>query len=484
MMAVRGTPRRWPFLDWSLVQPGYQHMPRSPKYGNVPYGIAIRSQPAHRSVPWLRADRPWEEQALGKSQSLIYENGTYRLWYEAAASDYNWRSSDLTDYSHRLCYAESSDGVRWHKPNLGLVEFRGDRNTNIVFDRTRNRGRACLGGTVFVDPVAPSAERYKHIFLGAEPRTWQMQGAVSADGLQWSPIAEPLIDGFMSDTQTTAHYDPVRRRYVGYFRTWMAGGVPGSSFRSRQSRRSISRAETADFRIWPHPETTAYLGVAHHPSHDLYTNAHALYPGRDDLHLFFPARFSREKDTLQVHLATSRDGVRLEYFGDRPVVPIEADGAGDEKRVYAGVGIVPLGTDTVAVPCSRWHHTHNEDTAEGFREEYQGEYFWATWSTDRFAAVEADERGFFATPVFDDPLAGLSVNATTYPSGEIRVQLTDETGVPIEGYTFAQCDPVRGDQIRHPVTWRGRPEIALQPARPLVIQFRMTRAKLYALYTT
>ena len=166
MMAVRGTPHRWPFLDWSLVQPGYQHMPRSPKYGNVPYGIAIRSQPAHRSVPWLRADRPWEEQALGKSQSLIYENGTYRLWYEAAASDYNWRSSNLTDYSHRLCYAESSDGVRWHKPNLGLVEFRGDRNTNIVFDRTHNGGRACLGGTVFVDPVAPAAERYKHIFLG------------------------------------------------------------------------------------------------------------------------------------------------------------------------------------------------------------------------------------------------------------------------------------------------------------------------------
>ena len=223
--------------------------------------------------------------------------------------------------------------------------------------------------------------------------------------------------------------------------------------------------------------------MAHHPSHDLYTNAHALYPGRDDLHLFFPAQFSREKDTLQVHLATSRDGVRLEYFGDRPVVPIEADGAGDEKRVYAGVGIVPLGTDTVAVPCSRWHHTHNEDTAEEFREEYQGEYFWATWSVDRFAAVEADERGFFATPVFDDPLAALSVNATTYPAGEIRVQLTDETGVPIEGYAFAQCDPVRGDEIRHPVTWRGRPEISVHPERPLVIQFRMTRAKLHALYT-
>ena len=175
-----------------------------------------------------------------------------------------------------------------------------------------------------------------------------------------------------------------------------------------------------------------------------------MYPGRDDLHLFFPAQFSREKDTLQVHLATSRDGVRLEYFGDRPVIPIEADGAGDEKRVYAGVGIVPLGTDTVAVPCSRWHHTHNEDTAEGFRKAYQGEYFWATWSVDRFAAVEADERGFFATPVFDDPLAGISVNATTYPSGEIRVQLTDETGVPIEGYAFAQCDAVRGDEIRRP----------------------------------
>jgi len=38
--------------------------------------------------------------------------------------------------THRevTCYAESDDGIHWIKPNLGLYEFHGSKNNNIVWD--------------------------------------------------------------------------------------------------------------------------------------------------------------------------------------------------------------------------------------------------------------------------------------------------------------------------------------------------------------
>ena len=35
-------------------------------------------------------------------------------------------------HPYYLCYAQSSDGKSWRKPSLGMVEFEGDRNINIV----------------------------------------------------------------------------------------------------------------------------------------------------------------------------------------------------------------------------------------------------------------------------------------------------------------------------------------------------------------
>ena len=46
------------------------------------------------------------------------------MWYLGQGSDEAWHQ--------RVCLAKSSDGRRWEKPNLGLVEYRGDKNNNLV----------------------------------------------------------------------------------------------------------------------------------------------------------------------------------------------------------------------------------------------------------------------------------------------------------------------------------------------------------------
>ena len=482
----------WPFLDWSLVQAGRvefidygekrQLLP-SPKLNNVPYGIEINSQEAKKTAIWLKAEKPWEAMEIGAFLTVIYEDGIYRLWYWAGGPDYH----DGLD--SRLCYAESSDGFNWKKPNLNLIEYEGDKRTNIIFDKKLNGGFGGAQSTgVFLDPIAPPSERYKMLYCSVGENKDQVRkavrGAVSKDGLLWKPIPEPVLDNYMSDTQIVAYYDRKIEAYVGYFRSWTKSGFHKSYF-----RRSIARATTKDFRKWPIPETVLSLGVNYHPSHDLYTNAHVLYPDRDDLHLFFPAQYDREKDTLEIYLATSRDGVRLEYFGNNPVVPLGAKGSPQEASIYAGCGLVQLGKDNLALPCCGDSTTHNDSYMDIPHQSsipaikgYQGVFFWATWKKDRLVAIEATEEGSFSFPSLTHRITNLYLNFITKPAGEIRVQISNEKGKPVPGYSFSDCTPICGDELRYRVSWRGKTEILASEGKPIVVQFKMRQAKLFAVY--
>lgn len=478
----------WPFLDWSLVQAGRvefidyetrQLLP-SPKLNNVPYGIEINSQEAKKTAIWLKAEKPWDTMCLGPYHTVIHEDGIYRLWYQVFSADYH------DDLDSRLCYAESTDGFNWKKPTLNLIEYEGDKRTNIVFDRKSNGGfGGDHGAGVFLDPIAPPSERYKVLYNSVgENRRRVVRGAVSKDGLLWKPIPEPVLDNYSSDTEIVVYYDRKIEAYVGYFRSWTKSGFDNSYF-----RRSIARATTKDFRKWPIPETVLSLGVNCHPSHDLYTNAHMLYPDRDDLHLFFPAQYDREKDTMEIYLATSRDGVRLEYFGNNPVVPLGAKGSGQEGRIYAGCGLVQLGKDNLALPCCGYSITHNDSYMDLPHRSsipaikgYHGVFFWATWKKDRLVAIEATQEGYFSFSGLTHRITNLYLNFVTKPAGEIRVQISNEKGKPVPGYSFSDCTPICGDELRYSVSWRGKTEILASEEEPVVVQFKMNQAQLFAVY--
>ncbi len=497
----------WPFLDWSLVQAGRvgfiddetSRLLPSPKLNNVPYGIEIKSQEAKKTAIWLKAEKPWEAMAIGPYLTVIYEDGIYRLWYYVSSPDFH------DDFDSRLCYAESTDGFNWKKPNLNLIEYEGDKKTNIVFDKKLNGGfGGDFGAGIFLDPIAPPSERYKVLYSSVgENGNFLVRGAVSKDGLLWKPIPEPVLPNYLSDTEIVVYYDRKIEAYVGYFRSWTKSGFHKSYF-----RRSIARATTKDFRKWPIPETILSPGVNYHPSHDLYTNAHVLYPDRDDLHLFFPAQYDREKDTLEVYLATSRDGVRLEHFGNNPVVPLGVKGSGQEGRIYAGCGLVQLGKDNLALPCSGSSITHNDSymwiplvSSVPAIKGYNGVFFWATWKKDRLVAIEATEKGYFSFPSLSCRITNLYLNFITKPAGEIRVQISSYTisatgptpfaeafndvipqPKPVPGYSFSDCTPICGDELRYRVSWRGKTEISVSQEASVVVQFKMNQAQLFAVY--
>ena len=81
----------------------------------VPGGVAID------------ADKPWDAGYIDCASILKDETGKYRAYYACTAPGKDGKPGQSS-----YCLATSTDGIQWEKPNLGLVEFGGSKNNNIL----------------------------------------------------------------------------------------------------------------------------------------------------------------------------------------------------------------------------------------------------------------------------------------------------------------------------------------------------------------
>ncbi|NMB97918.1 MAG: hypothetical protein GYA02_15155 [Clostridiaceae bacterium] len=91
-----------------------------------------------------------------------------------------------------MCYAESEDGIIWHKPNLKVVEYNGSKENNIVIDDPV----MLHDPVVLIDPFDPDPNRrYKVVWRGGgEHAKDDIENAelghcvaFSADDVNWNP---------------------------------------------------------------------------------------------------------------------------------------------------------------------------------------------------------------------------------------------------------------------------------------------------------
>ena len=70
---------------------------------------------------------PWEG-SYSNYNSIFKDGDIYRMYYRG------WHRGTKGELTHDMvwCYAESKDGIHWVKPNLGLFEFNGSKNNNII----------------------------------------------------------------------------------------------------------------------------------------------------------------------------------------------------------------------------------------------------------------------------------------------------------------------------------------------------------------
>jgi hypothetical protein len=442
-------------------------------------GVELRLHaPAPREVVMV-CDAPWEGSGCG--YETVFRDGPIIRMYYIAADLTNADGTKMASRPLFACYAESRDGVRWVKPELGLFEYGGSKKNNII-----RSGPNLDNFTPMKDPnpACRPGEQYKAVAYGPGG----LWGYKSADGLHWSPLADkPIITKGAFDTQNNAFWDPLRRHYWCYVRDFHNG------------IRDIRVAVSTDFRTWTEPELLHFPDA---PDEPLYTNQVAPYYRALHLFIGFPTRYVERPWTpsmkalpdpehrqrrMKFHprygtavtdgmFMTSRDGRTFYRWDEAFLRP------GPERRdnwVY-GDGYQSLGL--LETPAA-------DPTAPPELSFYVGEDHWKgpkrlrryTLRIDGFVSLHASRRGEFVTRPLVFRGKELTLNFATSAAGYLKVELRDAGGRPLPGFALSDSDELFGDTLERLVTWKDKSDLSAMAGRPIRIRVAMRDADLYSL---
>lgn len=462
---------------------------------DVPWGIRLEAEPAQRVGPIITGGkRPWEDNGIYVN-TLMYDEGKYRLW--GIGQDENLKFDENNEKGNRLaCYLESDDCKTWRRPSLGLIEYNGNRDNNLV--------QMSPHATVFKDPVAPPEERYKAIWVWfydrklfdelKDRRPWStaavptagkivyaLMAAVSPDGLKWTDLPEP-ISIETSDTHNICYYDKLLDKYILYTRTReinpRAKGFPPSiSERSSNlGRRAIGRTESKNFREFPLSQTIIETTSDMLPSDTYYTNGYTTIPGAPDHHLMFPTIWHQASDSSSFALFTSHDGKLWSKAPGSPVLKTAEFGQWDGGSIFNAPGLVELPDGSWAMPYTGYSYPHKYP-----RGAWKYAVGLAVWPKGRLMALVADSKAEFATAAIVAPGKILKINAVTTRAGSILIEAADINGKAIAGRSFAEAVSIIGDHFWTQVKWKDHDDLGVEPGKPVEFRFRMDQAKLYGL---
>jgi hypothetical protein len=173
--------------------------------------------------------------------------GRLRMWYLTRRKKPNLTGA-AREYAVR--YAESDDGLAWTLPKLGLKEFDGTKENNILFtaDDVDAAGQVICGPQGIDSfcviagnqtPTPHARGRYTALY---QPPGMEICAAYSDDGLRWTAYPEnPVYVARGSDTYNNFLFDSGIGRYVLYHRPH-----PYIHAGQRHVNRLIARVESED----------------------------------------------------------------------------------------------------------------------------------------------------------------------------------------------------------------------------------------------
>ena len=467
--------KRIVFTNWHYIQPGDLNWRDAEGKivgleGNIglfdahhvgvgaPHGIRIMAEKPRILGP---LDRP--------HRMILRDGDIYR----------GWTNSD---------YYESTDAMHWEKKAALKLDASIEDSIHHVF----------------VDPVAPSAERFKAVWVGhinraqfdafraQRPDGWEpraifalgesdvatcLRGSVSPDGVQWTTLPDPLVVEY-SDTLNTAYYDPALREYVIYTRQWSVGPrtdrLPPDIRNSWTGvgRRAIGRTASRDFRRFPPSEMILEPTPEMLPSEQLYTNCHTTVPGAPDQHLMFPAIWNASiDDTTRIALASSHDGEIWHWVPGGDLLHTQPFGQWDGGCIWATPDLIELPNGDWALPYVGHNVPHKYP-----RGQRVGATGYAVWPKGRLVAVEAEDRGEFTMIPLIAPGKTLKINALTLRTGWVKIEV-----LGVQGRSLADCVPIVGDAHWTTVRWKGAGDLGVGEGQPVTLRVEMKQARVFGL---
>jgi hypothetical protein len=415
--------------------------------------------------PIIKSDVPWEENPYCFG-TVLYdeEDSIYKFWYQS----YN----HVKTIKERtpILYSTSTDGINWIRPNLGIIDYNGSKNNNIIM---QNYGFHDLYSPSVIkdDHEVDPGKRYKMIWwdfpLGKEG--YQDDGmcvAFSPDGIRWmkyagNPVLQPNKTANSISDVMSVMYDANTGKYVAYTKGW---AEPWPAFRQ------IVRTESSDFIHWSEPEVV----ISH--KHDMEDPQSYGMPVSQYGNSYIGLLHSYKKpgdETIDIQLTVSHDNKKWERVANQQTfLPLGKPGSWDDGMLFCA----PLFNhgDKTLIYYGGWDNSHNS------KERHSG-IGLATLRLNGFVSLEAgQELATVSTRAIQNADGPLLVNADAN-KGSIRAELIDAYGNTIPGYSIEDCIPIDDDEIVQIVRWKKHSELP-KKENILRIKFEMTNTKLYGFY--
>ncbi|MEO2049826.1 MAG: hypothetical protein ABGX16_24975 [Pirellulales bacterium] len=385
-------------------------------------------------------DQPWEGNTSGY-YSFFQDGDRYCMIYRGWQHDLEKKAA----HKEVTCYAESVDGIHWTKPNLGLFEWNGSKENNIIW-----LGPGTHNFTAFRDhnPAAPSDSRYK-AFGGGRGGLLPLQ---SADGKHWQLIGEkPVITHGAFDSQNLAFWDTDRGEYRAYWRYFGAGV------------RAIRTATSKDFIHWRNEADLTYTPGT--PNEHLYTNAIQKYFRAPHLFIGFPTRFEPKSQEVEPILMTSRDGRNFHRYTEAVVPRTAPKDRNHNRSNYMGWGMFQLPGKPREISVY---------ATENYYEPTPGRVRRFAYRTDGFVALRAGATGGqVTTKSLRFKGQRLLLNYIVQSGGTLTVEALDDSG-----HVIGKSKPLVGDAVDAEVAWEHKPNFKQGTVQ---LRFSLSSADLYSL---
>lgn len=434
-------------------------------------------------------DRPWEGHVSGFA-TILYDDllKIYRFYYKSSQTPLK------KGEAVRICVMESRDGIHWKRPNLGLVEFQGSKDNNILFLKGHDF-------TPFLDknPNATKEGRYKAASSPGAKGIWIWQ---SPDGIHWSKISKDFVftkGNF--DSQNVIFWSEMEKKYILYYRIFL------------NHIRTSGRAVSDDAIHWKNEGPILWpkgRGPNFRVQH--YTNQIQPYYRAPQIYLGFPSRYidngltestrflpdwEKRKARIEYYArekiegGTSRFGTAVtdcffisgrngRYFEERNIFVRPGLRTSDNWAYidnYITYGFLEL--DSLEKDSPRELSFYASESSRTDKSSIFRRY---TLRIDGFGSLSAkkQEGSFITKPLLFEGKE-LSLNYRTTAAGLIFVEVCDLDGKPLPGFSRKECDPIYGDSLDRRVSWKKNRSLATFLGKPVVLKFYMSEADLFSL---
>ncbi len=385
------------------------------------------------------------------------DDGLFRMYYQAnfpvtetAGEDQNKGRAFKT----LIAYAESADGIKWNRPDLGLFAWHDRKPNNIVIARA-DQPTVETCGPCLLDVPQDDRQGFRWLMLyrakgkgGSNVNGLRIVG--SKDGIHWDADSDTRIAHLHSDHHNTISYDPRRNEYVLFCRAKQMYRAFGTEMIDTGASRRVARLSSpklwSDWLAQPNrwPQTILIPDELDSEKHfNFFYGMPTVY--RHGIYWGFLEPF-RMNDLIQTELAVSRNGINFHRFAGRlPIIPYGEAGSWDDEMIFASPSWLEVGDQW-------WIYYTGWDGPHGTRDR-NGAIGLAKIRKQGFVSLRGPAGGGVAcTRAIKWPGGKLVVNAKAV-GGELTVRVSDSHRKPLSGFDHSDCQPFTADSTAHEIRW-------------------------------